>query len=232
MASEAKPPILAVPLEIRFEIYRHTWTIPFSDARELSEGMFGRWSSQSLNSEMCYFNLQVRQLHALVSICRQIRNEVLSEYFHQTQVIFCNRLTISPEIQHPAYSIAHRIQSSLLFASYTQHVRIRWITNNTSTLVWLLQLKRLKTLELIIDGPPRCVQSILDQTFDSSLFWRLTTLRNLEKLVVLIDCVLRATLYVQRIKDIPSKSVEVDLIQPEEQPTYVFKQLIGFDVHV
>lgn len=220
MASEAKPPLLAAPLEVRFEIYRHAWTIPYTDGERLFQHAVKQWSGQiHPYQEAYYFMLQVEQLHSLVSICQQIRNEVLSEYFYQTQVGIANwreHNSMLKEVQ--PYDVQH-IQSSLLFASYTQHVCLRWTTGEpdlmSRTLDWLLQLKQLKALELIIDWPPRRrMEPILKDIFDSSLFQRLTTLRNLEKLVVLIDgdC-WEETPQVQRIKDILSKSVREDLRQ-------------------
>ncbi|KAK3505195.1 hypothetical protein B0T13DRAFT_31268 [Neurospora crassa] len=235
MASEARPPILAAPLEVRFEIYRHAWTIPYIDAERLFQHAVKQWSGQvHPYQEAYYFMLQVEQLHSLVSICQQIRNEVLSEYFHQTQVGIANWREHNSMLKEVLpYDVQH-IQSSLLFASYTQHVCLHWTIGEpdlmTRTLDWLLQLKQLKTLELIIGRLRRRMEPTLKDIFDSSLFQRLTTLRNLEKLVVLIDgdC-WEETPQVQRIKDILSKSVREDLRQPKQQRTYVFQQLIGFE---
>ncbi|KAK3494444.1 uncharacterized protein B0T23DRAFT_419167 [Neurospora hispaniola] len=235
MASKAKSPILAAPLEIRLEIYRHTWRIPFSDAERLYEQAVRRPSGQArLYHEIYYFMLQVEQLHALVSICWQIRDEVLLEYFHQTQVSVSNwreHNSMLKEVLPLPYDVQH-IQSSLLFVSYTQHVSLFWIAGEpdlmTRTLDWLLQLKQLKTLELIINRPSHNMKSAPNEILDSSLFGRLTTLRNLEKIVVRINGGLwKETPEVQRIEDILSKSVREDLRQPEAQPTYVFEELIG-----
>ncbi|EGZ72213.1 hypothetical protein NEUTE2DRAFT_111626 [Neurospora tetrasperma FGSC 2509] len=215
MSSEAKPPILAAPLEIRFEIYRHVWMIPDSDLPRLLEACRQQSGRVHLYPEIYYFRHQVELLNALVSICRQIRDEVLSEYFHQTQVGVSNWRDHNPMLK--------------------EHVSLFWTAGEsdlmTRALDWLLQLKQLKTLELIINWPSRHVESALNEILDSSLFERLTTLRNLEKIVVkLYGDSLEETPEIRRIEDILSKSVREDLRQPEEQPTYVFKQLIGFDV--
>ncbi|KAJ4379929.1 hypothetical protein N0V85_008826, partial [Neurospora sp. IMI 360204] len=244
MASEAKPPILAAPVEIRLEIYRYTWTISFN-CKEYSD-IFAH--PLSLEHEVVYFRLQVEQLHKLVSICRQMRNEVLSEYFHRTQVylrsIFvgttgANRLNRLP------YAMNY-IRSSPLFASHTQHVSLHWHPDESkvmaSTLDWLLQLKQLKTLELVIthsklphinfkndgeNGFPQIMKLALDDYFGSRHFQRLTTLRNLEKIVVKLCFRMRwatrgpqvhagiweRTPRFQKIKETLSESVREDLRQ-------------------
>ncbi|KAK3340196.1 hypothetical protein B0H65DRAFT_444230 [Neurospora tetraspora] len=79
MASESKPPLLAAPLEIRHIIYRYVWTIPIDADKHLE-----RYFPSCLNEN--YFKLQFGQIHALVSICQQMRDEVLAEYFPRTQV--------------------------------------------------------------------------------------------------------------------------------------------------
>ncbi|EGO57527.1 hypothetical protein NEUTE1DRAFT_129453 [Neurospora tetrasperma FGSC 2508] len=220
MSSEAKPPILAAPLEIRFEIYRHVWMIPDSDLPRLLEACRQQSGRVHLYPEIYYFRHQVELLNALVSICRQIRDEVLSEYFHQTQVGVSNWRDHNPmlkEVLLLPLDMQH-IQSSLLFVSYTQHVSLFWTAGEsdlmTRALDWLLQLKQLKTLELIINWPSRHVESALNEILDSSLFERLTTLRNLEKIVVkLYGDSLEETPEIRRIEDILSKSVREDLRQ-------------------
>lgn len=121
------------------------------------------------------------------------------------------------EVQPPPYDVQH-IQFSLLFVSYTQHVSLFWAAGEpdlmTRTLDWLLQLKQLKTLELIINWSSRRMKSSLNEILDSSFFGRLTTLRNLEKIVVKLDGNFwQETPDVQRIKDILLKSVREDLRQ-------------------
>ncbi|KAK3340197.1 hypothetical protein B0H65DRAFT_471583 [Neurospora tetraspora] len=189
---------------------------------------------------MAYFKLQVGQLHALVSICGQIRDEVLSEYFHRTQVYLWYHVNL-----HVPCAMQH-IMSSLLFASYTQHVSLRWDIDSfyvmPSTLDWLLQLKQLKTLELLITRSylppiiskyheenlfPQSMKLALDDYFGSIHFQRLTTLRNLEKIVVKLCfgphrwCpspevhagIWERTPRFQKIKETLSESVREDLRQ-------------------
>lgn len=193
-------------------IYRYTWTIPI-DPRKHFE-LAPRYNS-CLNG--IYFKRQFGQLHALVSICRQVRQEVLSEYFDRTQVYvrwrdphvglwwFDN--TPCPEFDAVAY-----IQSSRLLTHYTHHVSLHWVpclysrdseerqTNNCQHLDWLLKLEQLKTLELVLyegwirimayvwsDSPRSNPGGDAQALFCSVCLSKLMELRNLKKVVFKVD---------------------------------------------
>ncbi|EGO57526.1 hypothetical protein NEUTE1DRAFT_129452 [Neurospora tetrasperma FGSC 2508] len=245
-----KPLILAIPLEVRHEIYRYTWTVPVDFKKHLMKPYaycdLYYWSK-------AYLELQVKQLHTLLSICGQMRDEVLSEYFYRTQVHFRHLFT-SGRIHNSRAN--HYIRSSLLFASYTQHVSLTWILRRhpppeflrefSETIEWMLQLKQLKTVELLlVDSQLHTFHDFLDQLTAvlndfcafHIVFQLGTKLRNLEKIVLKLyfnrcrveldaDFLKRAP-RLRYFNDVLSRSVREDLRQPEQQPTYVFDQHFG-----
>ncbi|KAK3401096.1 hypothetical protein B0T20DRAFT_477211 [Sordaria brevicollis] len=237
MASEAKPPILAAPLEIRHAIYRYTWTITREEVLKTPPTQL-LWVY-----EMAIFKLKAKRLYKLTSICKQMSYEVLSEYFHRRQIWIrtWNLAGASEDLLCPM----NYIQSSSLFTSYTQHVSFAMSGSSRdrfNSFDWLLQLKQLKTLELVIndlglwtknidqDG----IKSIITKYFGPDLVQKLAAFRNLEKLVIRFGLggdrytkMAEGTTEFQRIKDILSQTVREDLRQPEMQPTYKFEQNVG-----
>ncbi|KAK3948110.1 hypothetical protein QBC32DRAFT_66357 [Pseudoneurospora amorphoporcata] len=205
MASNSKPTILALPLEIRHEIYRYAWTLQVDTNKYVGQ-RFPSWLNKS------YVKLQVGQVQKLVSICRQMRDEVLSEYFHRTQVYFrwhrgqlAHHTSIHNNRPRPEFDAPHCIQFSHLLTHYT-HVSLQWepclcLGNSEGTrsasyaLNWLLKLERLKTLELVISKRWVTIMEQLqakashrdlnatDLSICSSCFSKLMKLRNLEKVV-------------------------------------------------
>lgn len=156
----AVPPILAAPLEIRNEIYWHAWASPVDDKEHLDRPCTPSYCGMC-NFPQTFFKDQFKQLHTLVSVCGQMRDEVLSEYFHRTQVCIGHPSRISNlSTQHRLAN--YYIRSSLLFTTYTQHVCLAWYPRKDTpdldkemwrNILWLTRLKQLKTLELvIIDG--------------------------------------------------------------------------------
>ncbi|KAK3494443.1 uncharacterized protein B0T23DRAFT_411537 [Neurospora hispaniola] len=247
-----KPLILAIPLEVRHEIYRYTWTVTIDVKKHLVKP-YAHCDLYFLSKP--YRELQVKQLHTIISICGQMRDEVLSEYFYRTQVHFRHLSTCGRTLLHQSYA-NHYIRSSLLFASYTQHVSLTWeprrhpppefLREFYETIEWMLQLKQLKTVELvIIDSQLRTFEDFLDQLTaalnDFSAFHIVfqlgTNLRNLEKIVLKLyfnrrwveldaDFLIRAP-RLRYFNDVLSRSLREDLKQPERQRTCVFDQHLG-----
>ncbi|KAK3401098.1 hypothetical protein B0T20DRAFT_390947 [Sordaria brevicollis] len=165
-AVEPTPPLLSFPLEIRNEIYRHTWTIPVNPKEHIKVPPVLRAEGEQIawNSLFCltddYLKLQMGQLHTLAAVCQQVRAEVLSEYFSRTQVYIRFRLNPTYIERHLGiYGIEYameRLRSSPLFTTHTQHVCLHWSFKGErddlmeSALDWLSEMKQLKTLELMI----------------------------------------------------------------------------------
>lgn len=193
-------------------IYRYTWTIPIDPRKhfELDPHFVSCLDG-------IYFKRQFGQLHALVSICRQMRQEVLWEYFDRTQVyvrwhdiqLGFGRFSNTP---CPVFDVVACIQSSRLLTHYTHHVSLPWEpclcsrdsegrrTSNCQHWDWLLKLEQLKTLELVLfEGWIRlmaCIRSDSPRSnpggntqalFCSVCLSKLMTLRNLEKVVFKVD---------------------------------------------
>ncbi|KAL0473798.1 hypothetical protein QR685DRAFT_437203 [Neurospora intermedia] len=247
-----KPLILTIPLEVRHEIYRYTWTVPI-DVKKHVRKPYAYYDLYFLSKP--YRELQVKQLHTLLSICGQMRDEVLSEYFYRTQVHFRHLFTFGRILLWQSKA-NHYIRSSLLFSSHTQHVSLTWepcrhpppesLREFSKTIEWMLQLKQLKTVEfVIIDSQLHTFEDFLDQLtaalndFDAFhiVFQLGTKLRNLEKIVlklylnrrwVELDAdFLKSAPRLRYFNDVLSRSLGEDFKQPEQQRTYVFDQHFG-----
>ncbi|KAK1780285.1 hypothetical protein QBC45DRAFT_391560 [Copromyces sp. CBS 386.78] len=240
MTSEAIPPILAAPLEIRHAIYRYVWTITFREHTDYVQDVNSH--CHFLCQVVVFFRLQAKRLYKLVSICQQMKYEVLSEYFHRSQIYIRTSMSASWSIRQPY------VHSSALFTSHTQHVILhvyRGFHDQIKSLDWLLQLKQLKTLEMVVTdwrlyrdtNVQDNVAAIINELFGPRQMKRLTALRNLDKIRVKLRFrrpnsdrntkIAEGTPEFQRLKRILSESVREDLRQSEHQPTYKFEQQIG-----
>ncbi|KAK3948109.1 hypothetical protein QBC32DRAFT_352391 [Pseudoneurospora amorphoporcata] len=235
MTFEAIPPILAAPLEIRHAIYRYVWTIQSKAYFDIGRGTYTRDRENVLG-------LQIKRLVKLVSICQQMRYEVLSEYFHRTQIYLDTRIDVSFYSPPPYVQSSLVITSSALFTSYTQNVMLRLyrygrVPDKTEILDWLLQLKQLKTLDLVVldwrmylgEGiQDHDIAAVVNEYFGPSQMHRFTALRNLERIrVIFCSCWERSTKIAdgtpefQRLKRILSESVREDLRQVWYTPVRV-----------
>ncbi|EGO57524.1 hypothetical protein NEUTE1DRAFT_109759 [Neurospora tetrasperma FGSC 2508] len=137
----SKSTFLCLPAEIRFMIYREIWTLEAdvdSDTDSDSDSNALHQAHQQLEMITAFQNLAIT--------CRQIREELITEYF--TRVLPKTQLHLGsvypprhslyrgrgPACPPPEFSpLAHTnhksfevLQSSSLFIEHTQHVSIHW----------------------------------------------------------------------------------------------------------
>ena len=151
----SKPPILAIPPEIRLMIYPYLW--------ETSPNI--HTSRQPAPPGL---RKQLRAMWKLGAICRQIRNEAFDEYFKQTQAYF--RWDASRTLRKARWHTRDKemILSSSFLRSHLRHVSFNWtdyvlwtgpgrirggkvkLVSPTEVLIWLQKLESLRTVELVI----------------------------------------------------------------------------------
>lgn len=98
MGSQPESSLLHLPYEVLLKIYQHFWTIP-------REEKYFFYSEYPVILKSTYLKAQLSEICTLGAICRTIRDEAYSEYFHTTQIYvgwghdedgFCNHDTERP----------------------------------------------------------------------------------------------------------------------------------------
>ncbi|KAK3401099.1 hypothetical protein B0T20DRAFT_347530 [Sordaria brevicollis] len=249
--------LLLLPLELRLEIYRHTWAVDRPTFEEFNKegGNLDQYSKE-------YFRPQLGQLHALLSVCGQMRDEVLREYFDRTQV-YLGYYTYAgwEEFKDWRSRNASRaetcIRSSPLFASHAKHISIAWEPGQMSyephhkknlleSLNCMSRVKQLKTLGLVLLDVEQLdqrdlhthVEALLNSAGIDKVSLRSgAKLHNLEKIVLKCYCYDRSVKLdailgqrkcrLQYVQDFLTDGSIQEVSQKQEPVSYVFDQHIG-----
>ncbi|KAK3494447.1 uncharacterized protein B0T23DRAFT_427459 [Neurospora hispaniola] len=118
---------IRLPVEVRLMIYKHLWT---PTVMPWEYDVVAQRTGQPVNDHM-------KQIHALASVCRHMRYEVIAEYFFRAQAhvtyavgggggggSYCGRsdMRVLASMWH--------LKSSSLFTENLQHVRLNWLPIN------------------------------------------------------------------------------------------------------
>lgn len=95
MAFEAKSHLLAAPLEIRHMMYRYVSTMSYKEYCDIIQDFCRIIYIEGL------LKLRIKRLYKLLSICQQMRHEVLSEYFRLTLLHLSTTMNASFIIRQP-----------------------------------------------------------------------------------------------------------------------------------
>ncbi|KAJ4414857.1 hypothetical protein N0V85_002968 [Neurospora sp. IMI 360204] len=118
--------------EIRLMIYKEAWTT----VRPFEHDMEAQLEGKPVGDH-------IKLIHALISICRLVRHEVLPQYFARTQahVLYADSIY---RCRGDARVLAamRDMKRSRLFTEHLKHVRLHWLTESRGTwrtwLNWLI----------------------------------------------------------------------------------------------
>ncbi|KAK3955437.1 hypothetical protein QBC32DRAFT_38850 [Pseudoneurospora amorphoporcata] len=155
MSYQPDSALLRRPVELRLQIYEYAWTIPYE-----KKFFIPRCSSKL---KATYLEAQLSAICTLGAICRTIREEAYSEYFHVTQIFLgwghTNRrpfvdMALELHLQDNDRKAREVIQSSYLLKTQARHVCLRWEHNLEITMTCLTARieNTIITLDVVCDA--------------------------------------------------------------------------------
>ncbi|KAK1780281.1 hypothetical protein QBC45DRAFT_110362 [Copromyces sp. CBS 386.78] len=133
--TEAQPnrsPFIRLPVEVRLIIYKYVWT---PTVKPWDYDLVAQREGRPVSDHM-------KQIHALTTVCRHMRYEVIAEYFHRTQAHitytpgrceYCgksDRCGYCGRSDMRVLASMWHLKGSSLFTEHLQHVRLNWLPVN------------------------------------------------------------------------------------------------------
>lgn len=138
------PSLLDLPVELRLQIYEYFWSIPEENK------FFVSGIPNPCSLKATYLKTQLSAICTLGAICRTIRQEAYSEYFHTTQVYLGwghldlpayldRRVDYHREacLQPHDRQALELLQNSYLLQTQARHVCLRWVYIEHPPKTWL-----------------------------------------------------------------------------------------------